>query len=295
MKRIAHIVMLVMMLTSMTSCKFLFRKPVVERIHDFRVKSINPDKTELELSLSVRNPNGYKLKLRKLDLELLNREREKIGVASLQKAVEIRKKKSNSLTFAITLDTRPTVKMINHSDQKLFLYLSGKGNGKVLCTSKNFEFEEPYEMDFRDQLKGVIGGFSAGGQDIFKLKRSYVEKLGITETELRVDFLIMNPYGLMFKLKGFPANIVINGKEAGKGQLLAPLNFDETVYSREGSMVFKVSNFKSIVGAVKGALSGEISYAVQGDVQIEAFGMDFSQPYGYKGEIPVSLSDIILN
>lgn len=295
MKKVLHLALLALILVSSSSCKFLFRKPVVEKIHDFKINSLNPDKTQLEATLMVSNPNCYKLTIKNLDIEVLNREREKIGFAELTKAVEIPKKKSNALSFLITLDTRATVKMVNHSDQKLFMYVGGKGKGKVLGVSKKFAFEEPYELDFRDKLESVISSFSAGGQDIFILKRSYVDKLGIAETQLKVDFMVMNPYGLMYKLNAFPSKILINGKEAGSGNLTEALDFDETVYSREGSMVFKVSNWKSVISAVKGAIKGEISYEVQGEVQIDAFGMKFGKPFSYKGAIPVSLSDVLLN
>jgi len=60
-------------------------------------------------------------------------------------------------------------------------------------------------------------------------------------------------------------------------------------------MVFKVSNWKSIVGAVKGALQGEISYEVGGNVDISGYGMRFTRPFDYDGTISVNLSEMLLN
>lgn len=295
MRKLLFLACLALMMLGTASCKFLFKKTVVEKIHDVKILAINPDKTELEVAISVKNPNCYKLVVNSMEINLLNREREKIGTARLLKKVEIPKKKSNALNFLISLDTRPAVRMLNHSEQKLFMYLGGEGVGRVMGVNKRFEFEEPYELDFKSKLQDVMAGFDAKGQDIFVLKRSYVEKVGLAETSLKIDFIIMNPYGLKFTLQGFPAAIRIGGKEVGKGNLLEPLAFDETVYSREGSMVFKVSNWKSIVGAVKGALQGEISYEVGGDVDISGYGMRFTRPFDYDGTISVNLSEILLN
>lgn len=295
MKRALCYLLLLLSAISLSSCKLLFKTPVVEKIHDVKVSALNPDKTELEISISVKNPNCYALKLNEMNVELLTKDREKIGTAKLKSAVEIPKRKSNALNFTVSLDTRPTVKMINHSDQKVFFYIGGKGIGRVWGIAKRFEFEEPYELSLKEHLEALIPRFSADGQDIFQLKRSYVEKLGVTQTLLKTEFIILNPYGLSFRFQGFPASILINGKEAGTGDLEEALVFDEKVYSREGAMHFKVSNFKSVIGAVKGAFKGEISYEVKGNVVIEAFGLEIKKPYSYKGLVPVSISDVILN
>lgn len=295
MRYVTYFLCLLIMLATLSSCKWVFKKPVVEKIHDVKVLSITPDKIELELAISVKNPNAYKLKLNQMSIDLLSKDRERIGKAELNKAVEIPKKRANALHFKVSLETRPTTRMISRSGQSVFFYVSGKGEGKVLCVHKKFEFEEPYELDMREHLEDLIPRFESGGANLFQLKRSYVEKLGITETKVNVDFILLNPFGLSFRLVGFPAEIYINDKIAGSGNLANQLNFDENVYSRDGSMQFKVSNWKSIVGAVKGAVKGEIRYRVQGTVIIDAFGMEIRKPYSYMGSVPVSVSDYLMN
>lgn len=294
MKTAFRLLIILLALSSLSSCRFLFKKPYVEKVHDITIVSLDPDKTVLEVSLGVHNPNRYKLKLNQMDISLLTRDRLQIGTATMKEPVEIPKKRSNALNFLITLQTRPTITMINNSDQKLFFYIQGTGSGKVLGSRKNFEFEEPYELDVREQIQKVIGNFSGlAEQDLFKIKRSYLSKVGITESQVRIDFLIMNPYGLKFRLKAFPSSIKIADKDAGSGDLLEAMSFDEKVFSREGSMVFKLNNWKSLVSAVKGALNGEVAYEVKGKIQLEAYGMQFEHPFNYKDSIPVNLSELI--
>lgn len=293
MNKMLTILFACLALLSLSGCKFLFKKPVLEKIHDVKVLSLDPDKTELELTLSVHNPNAYKLKLNSLDITLLSPKREKIGSAFLKDEVLIPKKRSNALTFRISLDTRSTVKTINNSDQKVFVYIAGSGRGKVLGASKKFEFEEPFEIDVREQIQRVVAGFKADGNDIFKVKRSYVSKLGLTESQIRVDFIILNPYGLKFNFNGFPATITIGDKESGSGNLLQELSFDEKIYSQEGTMVFKINNWKAIVNAVKGVLNGEIRYEVTGRVQIDAYGIQIERPYSYSDMIAINISELV--
>ncbi len=294
MKYAMKLMVLGLLALSMQSCKFLYKQPAIEKIHDLKVISINPEKTTLELSISVHNPNCYKLKLNEMKVNLLSQDRTNIGSAVLKNPVEIPKKKSNALTFNITLETRPTIRMVNHSDQTVFLYINGTGVGRVLGSNKKFEFEEPYELDIAKHLEGIISRFQADGEDIFKIKRAYISKVGLTESQVTVDFLILNPYGLKFSFSRFPSSITIAGKESGAGDLVRSMSFDEKVYSQEGSMLFRISNWKAVLNAAKGALNGEIPYEVKGEVQISAYGMQIKRPFTYKDSISVNITEEIL-
>ncbi len=294
MRQILSFTLMALTLLSISGCR-LFKQPTLEKIHDVKILKLGVDKIELELSISIHNPNCYKLKLDKLDVDLLNKDRGKIGSAQLQKMVTIPKRKSNALYFKVLLDTRPTAKMISVSNQSVYFYISGHGHGKVLGFGKKFEFEEPYELDLKKYLEELIPRFEAGGENIFKLKRSYIKEVGLTQVDFAVDFLLMNPFGLGFNLKGFPAEVWLGTTKVGNGNLASQLRFDENIHSKDGSMIFKISNFKSLWSAIKGAVKGEIPYTVKGTVIIDAFGMEIRKPYQYSGIVPVNLSEFILN
>jgi len=294
MKYLARLFLILMVLFGFTACS-LFKKPTVEKIRDLKVISISPDNSVVELSLIVHNPNCYKIKLNKLLIDILHKDREKVGTATLSQDVLIPKKAAVNLDFRIELATRPVIKMVSSIDQKVQFFVVGKGHGKALGLGKNFSFDEPYELDLQEHLQDLLSRFSAQGQNLFKVQRTSVEKIGIGETELHVDFLILNPYGFTFNFKGFPADIYINDKLVGSGNLQNQLGFNENTYSRDGTMIFKLSNLKSVLGAVSGALKGEIRYTVKGKVLIDALGMEVKRPYEYKGSLPVNLWDLLLN
>ena len=153
---------------------------------------------------------------------------------------------------------------------------------------------ERLKRDF-EELKNIIPKFSVGTQNLFKITKTSVEKMSIGQTELHIHFIILNPYGLTYNLKGFPAEIYIDDKLAGTGNLKNQLKFNEDIFSQDGIMVFKLNNLKSIFGAVKGAIKGEIKYSVKGNVIIDAFGMQIKQPYSYQDSLPVNIVELILN
>lgn len=291
MKKIS-IIMLIVLLSLLSGCK-MFKKPTVDKIHDIKIVSMSPDVTELLISVKVNNPNSYKLILKSLNIDLLDKSRNQIGNALMKASIMIPGRKSTAIDFTVKLDTRKTAKLISHSDQIVFFYVQGHGKGKALGFNKNFEFEEPYELNIRDYISDLLPRFTAEGKDLFKLQRTHISQLGLGETEVISEFMILNPYGMSFTFKAFPADVIINDKVVGKGSLQAPLSFDENVYSKDGVIVLKVSNFKSILGALKGVVKGEIGYQVKGTVVIDAFGMEIKKPYEYRGSIPFNLSELI--
>lgn len=294
MKRLMLMNLVLILLMGLSGCKLL-KTPRVEKIQDIRVGVINPDKSTLKLSLIVHNPNCHKLRVQKLDVTLLNKDRGKVGFAKLTKEVTIPKNASVNIDFDVELDTRPVVKMVSSIDQQVQFFVTGEGKGKALGISKKFSFDEPYSLSLKEHLETLLSRFTAQGQSLFKIQKTSVEKIDLGQTELHVSFLILNPYGLSFNLKGFPSEIYINGKSVGTGNLNSQLRFDETIFSQEGVMIFKLSNLKSVLGAVKGVFKGEVAYQVKGKVMIDALGMDINEPFQYSDAIPLNLWELLLN
>jgi LEA14-like dessication related protein len=140
MRKLACCLLLILAALGLSSCRWLYQQPVLEKIYEIKVVSINAENTVLDLSISVRNPNHYKLTVITLDVNLLNSDREPLGSADLTKHVLIPRQKSNALYFRLVLDTRSAVKLLNHSGRKVWLYVSGSGTGKVLGAYHAFTF-----------------------------------------------------------------------------------------------------------------------------------------------------------
>lgn len=288
------------MLLALSSCKFGFKQPKIVKIQDLTISEIKIDNSKLQLSIIVKNPNNYPIRLKELDVKMLDPNRVKVGEAKLKKEIDLPANKNIQLDFLVNVQSRPMIHMVSSINKDLQFFISMKGKGKARGISKSFEFEQPYSIDIKEylpqflpNLKRITSG-PTGDQPLFKLLRTYVGDYGISKTGLMTDFIVINPYGLSFKLKGFPAEVLINGKVVGTGNIKKELVFNKNVFYRDGTMVFQVSNLKSVVSAAKGVFQGGIDYEVKGTIQIQVMGMDIEIPYAYSGVIPFSLWEILL-
>ncbi|MDD3524757.1 MAG: hypothetical protein PHQ41_08705 [Candidatus Cloacimonetes bacterium] len=292
LKKMSFILLLISV--CLGGCRFSFKTPQIRKVQDVQVQSISVDHSSMKLSIIVHNPNSYQIRLSKLELTLLDMNRERVGRASLGKELDLPAKKSINLDFDVNIQTRPMIRMVSSINHDLQFFVAAKGEGRAMGISKRFDFEEPYSLPVKEHLTKVIPSLSASGQELFKLTRTYVDDYGLSKSILNADFILLNPYGFRFNLKGFPAEIFIDGKKVGTGNLKTQLGFTENVFYKDGSMVFELSNLKSVFGAVKGAFKGEVKYQVKGKILIDAMGMELSAPYEYRGAIPISVWDLLL-
>lgn len=293
MRKILLIGLIILQMLVLASCKFLVSKPRMKRIQDIKVLSISPDKTELAISIEIANPNPFRLEIQSLELNLSDKERKPLGEARISKSYLIPKKSSAFLDIRLSLDTRKATKLISHS-LALQLWLKGSGKGKALGISRSFSFEEPLELSLKKHLDALIPKFTALGQDLIKIQDSSIRLLGLGETEIRIRFLLLNPYGLAFTLKALPTQVFIGDKAAGSGYLEQELTFSEDIFYKEGCIILKVNNLKSFTSAFKGVFKGEIPYALKGQVQIQAFGSEFNRDFELKNSLNLSITDLLL-
>lgn len=293
MKRSIYVV-LILLSTVLGSCRLVFKKPEVVRVREVSVTSFAVDRSEISISLLIHNPNSYNIKLSKLDLDILNMDRQNIGKGKLSRDYTLGKKRTDRIDFDVVLQTRAAIGLINNSNHKIDVFITAKGEGRAMGLKKKFIFEEPYSFSFKEEIMQEIPRFKADGQPLFKLLRTYVHQYQLGTTVLRGDFLLLNPYGLAFRFKDFPADIFINDKKVGSGDLLKELSFKEDVHYQEGIMEFELSNPRSVLSAARGILKGGIDYRVSGNVVLEILGMEIVAPYSYRGRIPLNIWETII-
>ncbi len=297
--KLCKALMAIALLLSLCSCKFVFKQPEILKIQDLKIAEIKIDNSKLELSIIVKNPNGYPIRLKELDVQMLDPNRVKVGEAKLKKEIMLPAKKSVQLDFQVNIQTRPMIHMVSSINKDLQFLILLKGKGKAKGISKSFEVEQPYSIAIQDYLPQLLPNLdrmqsgSAGEQPLFKLLRTYIGDYGISKSTLMADFIVINPYGISFRFQGFPSEVFIGGKSIGSGNIKEELVFDENVFYRDGSMAFQLSNLKSVVSATKGLFKGGIDYEVRGTIQVQAMGIDLEIPYAYFGVIPISIWELI--
>ncbi|MCD8479370.1 MAG: hypothetical protein LRZ88_03460 [Candidatus Cloacimonetes bacterium] len=78
-----------------SSCKMLFKAPEIDKIQDVKMRSFTPDRTEVEVSIIVHNPNNYEIQLNALRLDLLDKDRLRVGTAELSRKIDLPKKEKH--------------------------------------------------------------------------------------------------------------------------------------------------------------------------------------------------------
>jgi len=210
----------------------IFKAPVFERLDQVELKDLNADHTSLDLSLVISNPNWYSITVKTLDVEITDKESNKLGDIVMTQPLKIGKHAADTVYFDILLDTRKVTKLVSHSAQNVEFVVKAKALAKVFGISKRVKFEKPQSVNFTKILEQILPTIpgeieiptvstakkrvvisdpnqktSPIKMDIFKVMKTSITDFGLKETELTVKFLMLNPYGLSFTIKDFPSDI----------------------------------------------------------------------------------------
>ncbi len=309
--------MLLLILTVLLGACSIFKAPQFERLNEMELKDLTPDHTSLDLSIVINNPNWYAITVKSLDIEVQNMSQERLGDIIMTEPLKISKHESDTVYFKIDLETRKVTKLLSHNAQKVEFIVKANALAKVFGISKRVKLEQAQSVNFTQILEELLPSLPSEFEiptiiadkkrnqvirsipkspspikaDIFRVVKTSITDVGLKETELTVKFLMLNPYGLSFIFRDFPAEVWINDKYAGKGKLAKPLYFDENIASNEGELVFELNNFNSILLASKALFKKDMNYTVKGQLFAEGFGTKISKPFNFKGTVEIGKKD----
>lgn len=323
MKRLIPVLFILPLLFSACS---LFKAPKVERVQDVQLKDLTPAQTNLSLSVVISNPNWFAITVKSLDVEVMDKTRDRIGKINMTQPLKLEKHVADTVYLEISADTRKVASLLSHTSQKVEFIVRPVVVAKVFGITKKVTLEQPQDVNFTKILEDILPtipstiviptihtpGLTTKGKksklvvqdpkliktttsptkpDIFKVVKTSITDIGLKETELTVKFLLLNPYGVSFTFKDFPAEIWIDGKYAGKGKLSKPILFDENVFSAESELVFNLNNFNTVLLASKALLKKDMGYKVDGTLMIEGFGTKINKPFTFQGRVEIGKKD----
>lgn len=309
----------------LTSCS-LFKEPVFERVNDVKLKDLTANHTKLDLSIVIRNPNWYSITVRTLNVDVLDKNRDKLGNIVMTQPLKMKKHEVDTVYFEILMDTRKVAKVLSYTSDKVEFIIKAQALAKVFGISKRVRLEQVQEVNFtriiEDLLPSIPSDFelptlktstkptsskikkyvvrdpeikpvnsSPTKPDIFKVVKTSVTDIGLKESQLTVRFILLNPYGLAFTFRDFPAEVWINDKYAGKGKLSKPLIFNENVFSADGELIFTLNNLNTILLASGALLKKDLNYLVNGTLMVDGFGTKISKPFKFKGTVEIGKKD----
>jgi len=313
-----HIIIILSALTLLITSCALFKSPKFERVNSFQLRELGIAQSKMDLSIVVSNPNWYEIQVKNLEVTVLDKSNSRLSDIRLYQPIDIPKHSADTVYLDIDVDTRAVARIISKSANKVEFIVKARADAKVMGIGKHLEIEQPQSVNFTQILAKVLPQIpedytiptiqtgkkknvkppagttlkaevvvSPTPPEIFKVMKTSITDIGFKETELTVKFMMFNPFGLTFTLNDFPAEVWINDKHAGTGNLGKPISFDENVQYREGEIVFNLKNFNSILIAFKGITSRELNYKVNGTLLAEGFGAKISKPFHFNGTVVI--------
>jgi LEA14-like dessication related protein len=304
----------------------VFKEPQFNKVNEIALKDLTADHTSLDLSIVITNPNWYAITVKSLKIEVQDKNSEKLGDIMMTQPLKIEKHSADTVYFEILMNTRKVAKMLSYSTGKVEFTVKAYAVAKVFGISKKIRLEQPQEVNFTQIIEEMLPTIPSDIEipainaseltkgkkdrkllfkdtdiksmnsspfkpDIFKVMKTTVTDIGLKETELTVKFLLLNPYGFAFTFKDFPAEIRINDKFAGRGNLAQPIVLNENVISSDGELVFKLNNLNSFLLATGALVKKDMNYVVNGTLQIEGFGTKINKPFKFRGTIEIGKKD----
>ena len=315
MRRYLYLCLLLPLL--ITSCS-LFQAPQFKGVSNFKLNELTADHTDIDLALVIANPNGFALALKSLNVTVTDTLQNRLGDVTMLQPLEIPKHDSDTLFLEIELNTRQVAKLVSHSSDKVKFIVHAVAVAHVFGITKQISKDLPEQINITEILLKALpqiptefqapsiniskkkqtqkGNFTSGEKksdtakatpELFKVLKAGISDMGFKETELTIRFMLLNPFGLTFTLKDFPAQVSVNGTLAGKGRLAKPLVFDEDVYSQEGEIVCTLNNWNSLKLGTNALFKKGLDYVVQGNLQAEGLGVCINKPFAVKGHVDI--------
>ncbi len=321
-----RLIPVLLILTLMLSACSLFQAPKFEHVRDVQLKDLTPDHSTLNLSIVISNPNWFSITVKSLDVEVMDKTRDRIGKIVMTQPLRIEKHAADTVYLEISADTRKVASLVSHTSQKVEFIVRPVIVAKVFGVTKKVTIEQPQEVNFTKILEELLPTIpsnitiptirtdelktkgknrklvvkdpklikttsSPSKPDIFKVMKTSITDIGLKETELTVKFMLLNPYGVSFTFRDFPAEIWIDNKYAGKGKLAKPIMFDENVFNHEGELIFELNNFNSFILASKALIKKDMDYKVNGTLMAEGFGTTINKPFTFQGTVEIGKKD----
>lgn len=146
-----------MVLLTFNAC-ITFEQVELENVEDVRVENIlNSDPLRVYLDMKINNPNTFKIKIKKADLNLYVGSKD-LGMVHLGKKVTLPKKSTTVQTFIIEPDFKSAIKKALAGSAsalltgKITVRIKGRVKGSVMGIGKWFDVDQKEEINLKDKL-----------------------------------------------------------------------------------------------------------------------------------------------
>ncbi|MFH0733423.1 MAG: hypothetical protein V1773_02500 [bacterium] len=257
--------------------------PEIKEIKDIQICEINKEKILINITAMAKNKNSLALLLNNINLNIFLKN-DSLGTAFGKADVNIPSDSTSEIKLIVEIATKKLAQILSDGSDTLVFNFKGQLNAKMSAINIPVDIDIPIKINLRELFINVLEN-DADNDEIIKINKAELVDITLNKSKIRINFSFRNPYGIEFKLLGYPSKIIINGKYAGRGNIESALVFGNKSNEATGNLIFNLDNFDSGTSLLNALLSKKLDYETEGELLIDMFGYSINLPFSFKGDL----------
>lgn len=288
MKNLSKYFVLFLSMITLLFIAFLFYTssgitPEIKEVKNLSIKKITNSQIELKVKILAENSSIFSYDIRKMSLNVLH-EKDTIGIINSDTTISFSYKSQNEFDLAITLKTEKVAELLQKDIDTIKLNMFGTAKIKLLFFEFDNKINVPFNLPLKESIFNTIQE-DTNEEKIITIKSTRISKVGVTKSQLLINFQLTNPYDIDFTLIDYPSQVFINNNYAGEGSLQYPISVDTLNKTNDGTFVFDLNNFDTITSLFSSIFKGKIEYTTKGTLLLEILNYKVRIPYSFNGVI----------
>ncbi len=247
------------------------------------IVSIEKDTAVFDITVFYLNKNSVSAGLSSLNLDIYYND-SLLGTAKSLSKIELQPRTPGSFSLRANLKTPMLANLISEKQDTVIFILKGIAAADFGAVKIPLPVNHELVVPLRKNLDSLYMD-ALSNEKLITVKNAEIKSIGFTQSELRINFLISNPYGLDITLKDYPSSVYINDSYSGAGSIENELKISGKSENASGVFIFRLENLPASVNILKGLFNGSIGYYVKGTLKLETSGALIELPFTYKGKI----------
>jgi LEA14-like dessication related protein len=257
--------------------------PDLLKIEKIDIQQFNADSINLNVFVTVLNRNNFKIDVSDLYANILYNQ-DSIGFAKKDEIVQLNALDTAAVNFYASLNTQKFIKSVSAMSDSLNLRMLGTANADLGLFTIPVDIDLEYSFNAKENISQLVEK-DVQIEKLIKLEGGKLRSFGTSESVVEVEFKVQNPYGIDFRVEGYPSKIFINDKVAGSGDIKNPIEIEKKGEGIKAVSVYKLDNVKTITSLFGSIFTKKLIYKTTGTLLIDILGYRIQFPYSFNGEL----------
>ena len=257
--------------------------PELLRVEKIEIQHFNADSMNLNVFVIVLNRNNFNIDVSDLYANILHNQ-DTIGFAEKNEMNQLNALDTAAVNFYATLNTQKFIKSVSNKSDSLKLKMLGTANADLGLFSIPVDIDLEYTFNAKENITQLVEK-DVQIEKLIKLEGGKLKSLGTSNSVVEVEFKVRNPYGIKFKVTGYPSKIFINEKAAGNGDIKNTIEIEKNGKDIKAVSIYKLDNIKTITSLFGSIFTRKLIYKTTGTLFLEILGYTIQFPYSFNGEL----------